>query len=230
MKAMVLTSGGLDSATCLGIAVDKIGKENVSAVSIFYGQKQAVELEYARRLAKHYGVAHYELDAAQVMKYSDSSLLQSSEKSVEQSSYSEQMKNNGSNKIDTYVPFRNGLMLSMAASLAYSLYKEDEVEIYIGVHQDDAVINAYPDCSENFIEAMGAALSIGTYGRIKLTAPFVKSTKADVVRTGLKLNVPYELTRSCYESGDKPCGKCATCIDRAKAFRKNGVADPAALN
>ena len=225
MKAVILSSGGLDSTTCLAIAVDKIGKKNVSTVSIFYGQRNARELSSARAVAEYYGVEHYEFDAAEIMKHSNSALLNSSTKSLEHSTYAEQIKKNS--RVATYVPFRNGLMLSMAASFADSLYNGEEVEIYIGVHQDDVAGNAYPDCSADFIKAIGDAIKIGTYGKTKVVAPFLNKTKADVVKIGTDLNVPYEITWSCYERGDKPCGKCATCLDRAKAFSLNGLSDPA---
>ena len=225
MKAVVLSSGGLDSTTCLAIAVDKLGKENVSTVSVFYGQRNARELSCARIIADYYGVNRYEFDAAEILKNSNSALLNSSTKNLEHSTYGEQVKNNS--HIETYVPFRNGLMLSIAASFADSLYEDSEVELYIGIHQDDAAINAYPDCRADFISAMSTAINIGTYGKIKIVAPFLGKTKADVVKIGTSLKVPYELTWSCYERGDIPCGRCATCIDRAKAFAANGIADPA---
>ena len=225
MKAIVLSSGGLDSTTCLAIAVKKFGKKNVSTVSIFYGQRHARELSCARAVAEFYGVNHYEFDAAAIMKNSNSALLNSSAQNLEHSTYGEQVKNNP--RVATYVPFRNGLMLSMAASFADSLYNDSEVEVYIGVHQDDAAVNAYPDCRADFIEAIGTAVNIGTYGKIKIVAPFLNKTKADVVKIGTDLAVPYELTWSCYERGDTPCGKCATCLDRAKAFSLNGLNDPA---
>ena len=225
MKATVLLSGGLDSATCLAIAVKKYGAENVVAVSIFYGQRHARELDCAKKIAAYYGVKRYEFDAAQVMAYSDSALMNSSEKVLEKSSYGEQVKKNL--RVDTYVPFRNGLMLSMAAGFTDGIFHGTDAEIFIGVHQDDSAVNAYADCSESFIRAIGEAVNIGTYGKIKIVAPFLGMTKADIVKIGLELNVPYEFTWSCYERGEIPCGKCATCLDRAAAFAANGVEDPA---
>ena len=225
MKAVVLSSGGLDSTTCLGIAVNKFGSENVVTVSIFYGQRHARELESARKVADFYKVSHYEFDAAAIMKFSNSALLNSSTENLEKNSYGEQVKKNP--RIATYVPFRNGLMIAMAASFADGLFSGEDTEIFVGVHQDDAAVNAYADCSEKFISAIGEAVNVGTYGKIKVVAPFVGKTKADVVKIGLDLKVPYELTWSCYERGEVPCGKCATCIDRAKAFELNGVSDPA---
>ena len=225
MKAVVLSSGGLDSTTCLAMAVKKFGSENVVTVSIFYGQRHAKELERAKKVADYYKVAHYEFDAAAIMKFSSSALLNSSTENLEKNSYGEQVKKNP--RIATYVPFRNGLMISMAASFADGLFSGEDTEIFVGVHQDDAAVNAYADCSEKFISAIGEAVEVGTYGKIKIVAPFVGKTKADVVKIGLELKVPYELTWSCYERGEVPCGKCATCIDRAKAFELNNVADPA---
>ena len=150
--------------------------------------------------------------------------MNTSNKNLAHSTYAEQIEKNS--RVETYVPFRNGLMISVAASFADSIY-DDDIELYIGVHQDDAAVNAYPDCRADFIEKIGDAVNIGTYGKIKLVAPFLGKTKADVVKIGTDLNVPYELTWSCYERGDKPCGHCATCLDRAKAFRLNGIDDPA---
>lgn len=225
MKAVVLLSGGLDSATCLAIAIKKHGRENVSAVSIFYGQRHARELSSAKKIVEYYGVNHYEFDAAQVMRYSNSALMNTSIKNLEPTTYGEQVKKNPC--VDTYVPFRNGLMLSMAASFVDGIFNGTDAEIFIGVHQDDSAVNAYADCSENFIRAMNQAVEIGTYGKIKIVAPFLGMTKADIVKIGLKLNVPYELTWSCYERGEIPCGKCATCRDRVAAFAANGIDDPA---
>lgn len=228
MKATVLLSGGIDSTTCLALAVKKIGRENVAAISIFYGQRHSKELSCAKKIAAHYGINHYEFDAAQVMSYSNSALMNTSTKNLEPTTYGEQVKKNP--RVDTYVPFRNGLMLSMAASFTDGIFDGEDAEIFIGVHQDDSAINAYADCSENFIRAMNQAVEIGTYGKIKIVAPFLGMTKADVVKIGLELNAPYNLTWSCYERGEIPCGKCATCRDRAAAFAANGVDDPAIMN
>ena len=210
MKAVVLSSGGLDSTTCLALAVEKFGSENVDS---------------ARKVAEYYKVKHYEFDAAEIMSFSDSALLNKSEKRLEATTYGEQVKKNL--RVDTYVPFRNGLMISMAASFADGLYNGEDCEIFIGVHQDDTAVNAYADCSEKFIRAIGEAVEVGTYGKIKIVAPFLGKNKSDVVKIGLELKVPYEMTWSCYERGEKPCGKCATCRDRKKAFELNGVKDPA---
>lgn len=153
-------------------------------------------------------------------------MLAQSTQAIEHKSYAEQITPvNG--KVSTYVPFRNGLMLSVCASLAQSIFENDDVEIYLGAHGDDAAGNAYADCSEIFVSTMSRAISIGTYEQVRVTAPFAGLSKADVVKKGLELKAPFELTWSCYEGGDKPCGECGTCIDRAKAFAANNVKDPA---
>lgn len=225
-KAIVLSSGGVDSTTCIGIAVDRLGAENVSTVSVFYGQKHSKEIECARKIANHYGVKHYELDLSPVMKYSNCSLLSDSTESIKHQSYAEQIAENGEGMVSTYVPFRNGLMLSAVAALAMSIYPEYNVDIYLGAHADDAAGNAYADCSSAFTNAMNEAIHIGTYDKVFVEAPLVNMNKAEVVKTGLSLNVPYALTWSCYEGGDLQCGTCGTCIDRREAFRLNGVEDP----
>ena len=226
MKAVILSSGGIDSTTCLGLAVDKFSSTNVTTVSIYYGQRHQRELQSAQAVAKHYNVAHHEFNAAPLFQPSDSALLKNSARSVEHSSYAHQSAVH--KKISTYVPFRNGLMLSMAAAFADGFFEGDEpIELYIGVHADDAVVSAYPDCSAEFVDAISQAILIGTYDRVKVIAPFVKFNKASVVKFGLSIGVPYQLTWSCYDDGDKPCGKCATCIDRAAAFKANRTVDPA---
>lgn len=226
MKAVVLSSGGVDSTTCLALAIDKLGKENVVAVSIFYGQKHDKELVCARKIAAHYEVPHYELNLANILKYSSSSLMEGSTVEITHKSYAEQIEEQPNEIVSTYVPFRNGLMMSAVAALGMSLFPDEDVEIYLGAHADDAAGNAYADCSEAFIDAMGKAISLGTYEKVKVVAPFATMNKAQLVGVGLKLNVPYELTWSCYEGGDKPCGTCGTCIDRIKAFELNGTVDP----
>ena len=224
MKAMVLFSGGVDSTTCLGIAVDKYGAENVVALSIAYGQKHTKEIECSQKIAQHYGVEHLYLDLGKIFQYSNCSLLSHSDQEIPTESYAEQIEKTHGAPVSTYVPFRNGLFLSSAASIALS--KGCEV-IYYGAHSDDAAGNAYPDCSDAFNKAINDAIYIGSGNQLKVEAPFIGLTKAQVVKKGLELKVPYELTWSCYMGEDKPCGVCGTCIDRAKAFEENGVADPA---
>lgn len=227
MKAIVLSSGGVDSTTCVSLAVSRYGKENVSTVSIFYGQKHDKEIECARKVAEYYGLQHYEFDLSKIMQYSNCSLLAGSTEEIKHKSYAEQIAEDGEGKVSTYVPFRNGLMLSVAASLAQSVYPDEQVMLMYGAHADDAAGQAYADCSPEFAAAIGSAIRIGTYGEVQLEAPFVECSKAQLVAEGLKLGSPYELTWSCYEGGEKPCGQCGTCIDRAQAFAANGVQDPA---
>lgn len=223
-KTVVLLSGGLDSATLLAMQVKQRGAENVKALNITYGQKHDREIESAKKLADYYGVSYQELDMSDALSFSDCSLLKRSSKEIKHESYAEQLKETNGNPVDTYVPFRNGLFLSASVAYAISIGAD---RVCCGVHADDAAGNAYPDCSCDFIKAMTAAISYGTSGKIKLDAPFVSFTKAEIVKVGTEIGVPYELTWSCYEGGDKPCGKCGTCIDRAKAFELNNIKDPA---
>lgn len=225
-KVVVLSSGGVDSTTCLAIAIEKFGKDNVSTVSIRYGQKHSKELECAKRIAEYYNVPHYELNLSEIFKYSNCSLLQNSTESIPDKSYAEQIAENGEGKVSTYVPFRNGLMLSAVASLAMSIYPYDRCYIYIGAHADDAAGEAYPDCSSIFIDSMNEAIYFGSGKQVEIEAPFVNCNKAEVVKTGLNLGVPYKYSWSCYKGGETPCHTCGTCIDRENAFKDNGVIDP----
>ncbi len=227
IKGVVLLSGGVDSATCLGMAIDELGVDNVSAVSVFYGQKHSKELECARNIAKYYGIKHYELDLSSIFEYSNCPLLSQSTEEIEHKSYIDQIKENGEGMVKTYVPFRNGLMLSSVASLALSIYEDaEQVNIYLGAHADDSAGNAYADCSPEFAQAMYSAIYTGTYNKVVVQTPLINLNKAGVVREGLELGVPYELTWSCYEGHEKACGTCATCIDRQNAFIANGELDP----
>ena len=227
MKALVLNSGGVDSTTCVGIAVNKYGKENVVTASLYYGQKHDKELECARKVAEYYDVRHIEEDISNVMKYAkDVCTLRKGGEAIEHASYADQIAEHGEGRVATYVPFRNGLLLAIATAYADSIFLGEEVEIYYGAHADDAAGQAYADCSPEFADAMNQAINIGTYGKITVARPLINMNKATVVKTGLELGVPYDLTWSCYEGGEKQCGTCGTCIDRKAAFEANGVEDP----
>lgn len=228
MKALVLSSGGVDSTTCIGIAVDRYGRENVVTASIIYGQKHSREVECAAKIAEYYGVKHIEEDISVVMKYAGNvcTLMKSSNEGVPEQSYADQIAQNGEVRVSTYVPFRNGVLLSVAAAYADSLFPGEEVEIFYGAHSDDAAGNAYADCSEEFASTMSKAINIGTYGKINVARPLISWSKAGVVREGLRLNVPYHLTTSCYNGREKACGVCGTCRDRIEAFRANSKIDP----
>ena len=223
MKALVLFSGGVDSTTCLAMAVKEYGKQNVIALSISYGQKHTKEIEAAKKIVEYYQVEAMELDLEVIFKDSKCSLLQHSKEEIPHEEYARQLEKTNGSPVSTYVPCRNGLFLSSAASIA--LEKECNV-IYYGAHADDAAGNAYPDCSEVFYNAMNTAIYEGSGKQLKVNAPFISAAKADVVKQGLALEVPYKLTWSCYEGHEKPCGICGTCIDRRRAFEKNGVKDP----
>lgn len=219
-KALVLSSGGVDSTTLLALACEKYGRENVVALSIFYGQKHKKELEAADKTAEYYNVEHIALDLSTIFKYSDCSLLAGSSAEIPHESYAEQLEKTDGAPVSTYVPFRNGLFLSAAASVALS--KSCSVLMY-GAHADDAAGNAYPDCSEAFVDAMNNAVYEGSGGQLKIFAPFAGMNKAAVVAEGKRLGVPYELTWSCYEGSDEPCKVCGTCRDRRAAFLANGI-------
>lgn len=221
-KAVVLLSGGLDSAVLLAKVVRHYGADNVTALNIYYGQKHDKEMAYAKYQAEIHNVRLINADLSSVFKYDTGcTLLKSSSEAIPCGPYSEQLAK--SKTVSTYVPFRNGLFLAYAASVALQVQAE---ELYYGAHRDD-VKSAYPDCSRDFIEAMDAAIYFGTAGKITLNAPFWDYCKADIVLEGIELRVPFEFTWSCYDGKEKPCGTCATCLDRAAAFAYNGIKDPA---
>ncbi len=223
MKALVLVSGGVDSTTCLGMAVKEYGHENVVGLSIFYGQRHDKEIKAADAVCDFYKVEHITLDLSTMFQFSDCTLLQHSDGEIPEESYAEQLSKTDGKPVSTYVPFRNGLFLSSASAIALS---KGCSKIYYGAHSDDAAGNAYPDCSEAFNKAMNTAIYEGSGKQLEIVAPFISLNKSQVVKKGLEIGVPYELTWSCYEGHEKACGKCGTCIDRKAAFELNGVKDP----
>jgi 7-cyano-7-deazaguanine synthase len=221
MKVVVLSSGGVDSTVCLAKAVAENGAENVISLSMFYGQKHKKELESARAVAEHFRVRHIERDLSSVFTFSDCSLLED-RGSIKHQSYADQLKEK-QGTVDTYVPFRNGLFLSYATAIAYSIGAR---KVIYGAHADDAAGRAYPDCTPDFRDAMDHAIFEGTGYKVGLDAPLIDLNKSGVVALGVKYKAPFHLTWSCYEGGERACGTCGTCIDRQKAFLDNGMTDP----
>ncbi len=223
MKALVLFSGGLDSSVCLALAVNKYGADEVLALSIYYGQKHKKEMEASEKIAGYYGVKRLTLDLGEIFKDSDCTLLEGAKNDIPHEEYSMQLEKTGGSPVNTYVPYRNGLFLSSAASIALS---HGCSVIYYGAHADDAAGNAYPDTSTAFNKAISDAIYIGSGNALTVEAPFIDRSKADVVAVGTKIGVPFELTWSCYEGNEKACGTCGTCRDRITAFKMNGLTDP----
>jgi 7-cyano-7-deazaguanine synthase len=231
-KSFVLLSGGIDSGTCLAIAMynkSKFGGE-VEAVSIDYGQRHIKETECAKALCEYYDVQHTILDCKSFL--TQKTLLTDQDADMPNVSYDDL----GKGISPTYVPFRNGFMLARLAAYAQEYNNsirrhaneslEDNATIYFGAHAEDAKNHAYPDCTMEFIGAMANAIYIGSYRTIRLVTPFVFSEKAEIITKGKKLGVPYELTWSCYKGEEVHCGICPTCRARKAAFSKAGVFDP----
>lgn len=222
-KILVLLSGGIDSTSLLYAAIKKVGAENVVALNMYYGQKHMIEIECARWQAEHIGVEYIEKDISTVFGglEDSSALLIGSKKKIAHESYAEQLKH--TDVVSAYVPYRNGMFLSIAAAIAYA---KGCGTIAYGAHADDAVRRnngkaAYPDCTEEFIHAQKDAIFEGTAGKVDLWAPLWNKNKADVVRFGLDNGATrevYEHTHSCYEGVKGGCGTCGTCIDARAAL------------
>jgi 7-cyano-7-deazaguanine synthase len=222
--AVVLLSGGLDSATTLAIA--KQEGFLLYALSFRYGQRHAVELECAERVARQLGVAKHVIADFDLRTFGGSALT-SGQIDVPKGRAIDEM----SRDIPvTYVPARNTIFLSFALAWAEVLECSD---IFIGVNALD--YSGYPDCRPEYIEAYqrmaNLATKAGVEGRQKLTihTPLIKLTKGQIIRLGLELGVDYGLTSTCYDPSPdgKSCGQCDACLLRLKGFRENGIADPA---
>lgn len=217
-KAVVLTSGGLDSATCLALA----SKENrVIAVNFNYGQKHQAEREAAKKLVDFYKVSELvEIQMPDIFRGAGSTLTDKDKPNPEVT-YAEIRDTFGVSP--TYVPYRNGNLLSAATAVA--MVKEAD-SVWFGAHAEDARNWAYPDCTPEFIGAMANAIYIGTYYKVRLVTPVMWMMKKDIVRLGHELRVPFEITHSCYNNACPACGTCPTCVERKEAFRVNGLVDP----
>ncbi|MEI6535920.1 MAG: 7-cyano-7-deazaguanine synthase QueC [Verrucomicrobiaceae bacterium] len=213
MKTLVLLSGGMDSVTALHWAARE--HEVVGCVSFDYGSKHNhKEIPMAAWHAKKLGVKHDVIALDFVNRLFASDLLQSGGDVPDGHYAADNMKR-------TVVPFRNGIMLSIACGLAESRNAD---ALVIAAHSGDHAI--YPDCREPFMQAMAEAMKFGTYAQIELLRPFIDCDKTEIVRRGAKLDVDYAHTWSCYKGGDIHCGKCGTCVERREAFILAGVSDP----
>ena len=205
MKVAVLLSGGLDSTTALHWA--KTRHEVACAIAFDYGSNHAArELACARHQAESLGVPYREILASALLSGADA---------IPTGDYAEE------NLKQTVVPFRNGIFLAIAAGVAESAGAEGLV---IAAHAGDH--DLYPDCRAEFMDAMGAAIRLGTYAQLQVLAPFIHASKGEIAAQGARLGVDYAHTYSCYRGGEKHCGQCATCRERREAFAAAGIPDP----
>ncbi len=214
MKVVVLISGGMDSVTALYDAKAQ-GHEIISGLSFDYGSKHNhCELPMAKWHCDKLGIDHRIVTLGFMDELFESDLLNSGGEIPEGHYEAENMK-------QTVVPFRNGIMLSIAAGFAESIGAEGLV---IAAHSGDHAI--YPDCREDFMRPMAEAITAGTYENIKVLRPFIQTRKEDIAMRGADLNVDFRQTWSCYKGGELHCGKCGTCVERKEAFTLAGMEDP----
>jgi 7-cyano-7-deazaguanine synthase len=233
-KVFCLLSGGIDSSTTLAIAASEFPDDAIECVTIDYGQRHKKEAASAEYQAGVHRADYTVLPATGLLT---GMLVDKGDlnEAIPDVSYSELAPGIS----PTYVSFRNGFMLSLLAARAQSWVmarqkenphpmpgEEATATIYIGVHADDGVNWAYPDCTPEFIGPMSAAIMTGTYNTVRVRAPLLYMTKPQVVDTGARLGVDYAQTWSCYKGEDKHCGVCPTCRIRKEAFELNGLSDP----
>ncbi|MCI6462986.1 MAG: 7-cyano-7-deazaguanine synthase QueC [Prevotella sp.] len=208
--SVIIVSGGMDSTTLLYDRRDEIAL----AISFDYGSNHnAREIAYAEMHCKRLGIEHITIPLDFMHKYFRSSLLEGADAIPEGHYADENMKS-------TVVPFRNGIMLAVAAGVAES---RNLTKLLIANHGGDHTI--YPDCRPEFISAMDSATNAGTYVGVRVVAPYTNITKGDIARIGKKLGIDYAETWSCYKGGEKHCGKCGTCVERKEALAYAGIED-----
>jgi len=210
-RGLIVLSGGMDSITLLY----EYQADIALALSFDYGSKHnARELPYARLHCERLGIEHLTIPLSFISQYFQSALLQGGG-DIPKGSYDEQ------NMASTVVPFRNGIMLSIAAGLAESWGLD---RVYIANHFGDHAI--YPDCRASFIQPMHSAVYEGTSNHVSIEAPYTHISKGAIASHGKRLGIDYSETWSCYEGGDVQCGTCATCIERREAMQEAGIIDP----
>lgn len=210
-KSVIILSGGMDSVTLLYEQKDDIAL----AVTFDYGSNHNKrEAELAAYHCKQLGIEHLIIPLDFMGKYFKSSLLEGADAIPEGHYQADNMKS-------TVVPFRNGIMLSIACGLAES---RGLTKVLIANHAGDHAI--YPDCRATFISAMNDAMANGTYEHINIYAPYTSLSKTDIAKIGKTLDIDYSKTYSCYKGGEKHCGKCGTCVERKEALRDAGIDDP----
>jgi 7-cyano-7-deazaguanine synthase len=209
--SLIVVSGGMDSITLLHEYADQIAL----AVTFDYGSNHAKkEIPFAQLHCQRLGIKHLVIPLSFMHDYFKSSLLEG-DAAIPEGHYADE------NMKSTVVPFRNGIMLSIACGIAESngLHK-----VLIANHGGDHTI--YPDCRPEFINAMSSAMQNGTYEHIEIFAPYTNISKGDIARHGKALGIDYSETWSCYRGGDKHCGKCGTCVERHEALLEAGIDDP----
>ena len=220
-KALVLLSGGIDSAVCAFLACREFRPENVLALSLYYGQKHAKELEAAKDLAGYLGLCEHMIrELPDIFRGAGSALIDPDQPNPE-TTYEELSKKQGISP--SYVPFRNANLLSAATSVAMV---KGAGTLYYGAHAEDSGNWAYPDCTPEFNGAMANAILIGSYMKVRLLTPLQWLNKKEIVALGQKFGVPFELTWSCYNGREKACGLCPACVSRLRAFEENALKDP----
>lgn len=211
-KGVIIVSGGMDSATLLYDLAHQ--GHDLHALTFDYGQKHIKEIECAKKLCATLKIPQKIVPMKFFAELVQSSLTQKDQEVPEG-------KYDALNMKQTVVPNRNMVMLSIAAAFALSTKRD---YLFYGAHSGDHAI--YPDCRPPFVNAMRQAFNLCDWNRVRLEAPYLKLNKTDILRIGLPLGVPYENTWSCYKGGEKPCGACGACTERAEAFRTIGVPDP----
>jgi 7-cyano-7-deazaguanine synthase len=214
MKAkdsLIIVSGGMDSITLLYNHHEYIAL----AVTFDYGSNHNKrEIECAAHHCKVLGIEHIIIPLEFIHQYFKSSLLSGAE-SIPEGHYADE------NMKSTVVPFRNGIMLSIACGLAESRGLQ---RVMIANHAGDHAI--YPDCRATFIESMSEAMAYGTYAHVRIEAPYTSITKGQIAAIGKAIGIDYSKTYSCYKGGEKHCGKCGTCVERKEALAEAGIDDP----
>ena len=245
MKVIVSLSGGRDSASCLGLAVDEYGAENIQAVGFEYGSTHPCELDAAKKIAEYYNVPFkiISIDPS-IFEGSTCTMLKGSENKIEKNKTYKEILSENKGKVSTYVPARNTLFSAYLLAIAESLSQKynENVRIMLGQHADDSGFTigkngeevldsskaAYPDCSLEFTQAFAKVADISSVGKVSYWTPFVKMHKWELIKTGLLLKkpVPYHLCFSCYDPiydenthEWKECGECATDLDVKEAYK-----------
>jgi 7-cyano-7-deazaguanine synthase len=221
LMAVIIFSGGLDSTTLLWYLVKRMGYGKVYALTFNYGQKHAKEIEHAKKIVEvardrlNAEIEHRVVDITSIHELISVGAL-TGEAEVPKAHYAD------TSQRATIVPNRNMILLAIAVGYAV---KVKAGKVFYSAHKGDYAV--YPDCRKEFVKAMDTAVYLANlFTPVEVEAPFIDMTKAEIVKLGLELGVPYELTWTCYEGKERPCLSCGACLERTEAFLLNGIKDP----
>lgn len=223
MRALVLNTGNLEDTVCLAVAVKEYGAENVKTFTTDISYRNPRLISAAKKISDFYKVENILCDLRDVFKNSRSTCLSFSNEKVPSESMCSLAKKSGGAPLSSCTPFYRGTQISVMTTVAMSIGFD---LLYFSAYKDKCINNSYPDGSPIFLNAMRDAVESGSSNQVRLEMPFMDTRRKDLIKLGMDLGVPIELTECCLDNRPKSCGKCHACLDRKSDFAELNIPDP----